>query len=154
MHHSLNVSESNFPPSQKNSNYSSLQIEYYEDFARSFDFTKYVRFQHQVISVEMAPNYQQTGRWIVKFINEVNPKPEEEIFDGVMICVGHHNVRNEPLFPGQEHFRGKVMHTHSLKTASGFEDKRVVVVGIGNSATDAAVEVSSVAKQVRGSHWN
>ena len=55
---------------------------------------------------------------------------------------------NEPKFPGQEEFEGKVMHTHSLKKVDGFEDLRIVVVGVGNSGMDAAVELSSVAKQV------
>lgn len=41
------------------------------------------------------------------------------------------------------------MHTHSLKmgTDKSFVDKRIVVVGAGNSATDAAVELSTVALQ-------
>lgn len=44
--------------------------------------------------------------------------------------------------------KGKIMHTHSVKHARGFEDKTVVVVGIGNSATDCAVELATVTKQV------
>ncbi|RWS18669.1 dimethylaniline monooxygenase [N-oxide-forming] 5-like protein [Leptotrombidium deliense] len=39
------------------------------------------------------------------------------------------------------------MHTHSYKRPNGFENKNVVVVGIGNSGGDAAVELSMVAKQ-------
>ncbi len=40
------------------------------------------------------------------------------------------------------------MHSHSYKTADKFEDKRVVVVGVGNSAMDISVELSHVASQV------
>lgn len=72
-----------------------------------------------------------------------------EVYDGVMICTGHHNTVNEPKFKGQEKFKGTVTHTHSLKNAKGFENKNVVVVGVGNSGGDAAVEISSVAKQVQ-----
>lgn len=72
-----------------------------------------------------------------------------EVYDGVMICAGHHNTVNEPTFKGQEKFKGTICHTHSLKSAKGFEKKTVVVVGVGNSGGDAAVEISSVAKQVQ-----
>lgn len=40
------------------------------------------------------------------------------------------------------------MHTHSYKRPTGFEDKRIVVVGIGNSGVDAAVELGLVGSQV------
>lgn len=71
-----------------------------------------------------------------------------DTFDCVCVCIGHHVYPNEPTFPGQEEFEGKIMHTHSLKKVDGFEDLRVVVVGVGNSGMDAAVELSSVTKQV------
>lgn len=44
--------------------------------------------------------------------------------------------------------KGQIKHTHSVKHARGYEDKTVVVVGIGNSATDCAVELATVTKQV------
>lgn len=65
-----------------------------------------------------------------------------------MVCTGHHGTVNQPKIKGQEKFKGLIKHTHSLKNATGFEDKNVVVVGIGNSGGDAAVEASVVAKQV------
>lgn len=41
------------------------------------------------------------------------------------------------------------MHTHSLKKVDeNYEDKNIVVVGVGNSGMDAAVELSSVARKV------
>ena len=46
-------------------------------------------------------------------------------------------------------FQGKMLHTHDYKQPSGYEDKRIVVIGIGNSAGDAAVELARCAKQVR-----
>lgn len=43
-------------------------------------------------------------------------------------------------------FLGKIIHSHSYKKPSGFEDLNVVIVGIGNSGGDAAVELSTVTK--------
>ena len=117
-------------------------------YGESFNFLKLVRFRQEIVRLEMAPDYDRTGRWVVRSRDLDSGEQRSEEFDGVMIATGHHNTVNEPRFPGQEKFKGTVTHTHSLKSAKGFEDKNVVVVGIGNSGGDAAVEVSMVAKQV------
>lgn len=51
-------------------------------------------------------------------------------------------------FTGLDTFKGEIIHSHDYKTLTGYEDKRIVVIGIGNSGGDAAVELSRVAKQV------
>ena len=65
-----------------------------------------------------------------------------------MVCTGHHTTPIVPKFPYQEKFKEKVIHTHSYKKPDGFYDKNVIVVGIGNSGGDVAVELSSFAKNV------
>lgn len=50
-------------------------------------------------------------------------------------------------------FKGTVLHSHSYKDSRGYEDKRVVVVGIGNSGGDIAVELSRVAEKVGRAPW-
>ena len=64
------------------------------------------------------------------------------------MCTGHHADKNIPHFPGQENFQGKVVHSHDYKNHKGYEDKRVVVIGIGNSAVDVATELGRIAEQV------
>lgn len=78
-----------------------------------------------------------------------DPEPETEIFDGVMVCTGHHVYPYVPKLEGINRFRGKVVHTHSYKVPNEFEGKRVLVIGNGNSGSDVAIELSSVAEQVR-----
>lgn len=66
-----------------------------------------------------------------------------------MLCSGHHATPNIPKpYPGQETFKGRIIHSHDYKTYQGYEEKNVVVVGIGNSGGDCAVELSRVSKQV------
>ena len=62
-----------------------------------------------------------------------------------MIC-GHHF--QNLYYLGLDKFKGKIIHSHDYKTLTGYEDKRVVIIGIGNSGGDAAVELSRVAKNV------
>ena len=49
---------------------------------------------------------------------------------------------------GLDTFKGEKIHSHDFKSQKGFEDKRILVIGIGNSGGDAAVELSRVGKQV------
>lgn len=76
-----------------------------------------------------------------------------EVFDGVLIATGHHSYPYIPDFRDMKLFKGSIIHTHSLKKAAGYEDKTVLIIGIGNSAVDAAVEISTVAKKVGYFSW-
>jgi cation diffusion facilitator CzcD-associated flavoprotein CzcO len=69
-------------------------------------------------------------------------------YDAVLVANGHHwNPRMpEPAFPGADTFTGEQLHAHAYVDPSIFEGKNVVVLGMGNSAMDIAVEASYVAK--------
>ncbi len=53
---------------------------------------------------------------------------------------------HRPRFPGQEAFRGKILHTAQYRNPGPFRGKRVVVVGAGNSAAQIARELAEVAE--------
>src|SRR5689334_254556 len=77
---------------------------------------------------------------------------EERRYDALLVANGHHwDARwPEPAFPGADEFAGVQMHSHDYKgeDATFFRDKRVVVLGMGNSAMDIAVEASFSAEKV------
>jgi dimethylaniline monooxygenase (N-oxide forming) len=77
---------------------------------------------------------------------------EERRYDALLVANGHHwDARwPEPAFPGADEFAGVQMHSHDYKgeDATFFRDKRVVVLGMGNSAMDIAVEASFAAEKV------
>lgn len=141
---------SDCPPPSEFPNYMhhTMMYEYLSMLVKKNGGLEHMNFYQQVISVAPTEDYQETGRWVVTTKDTRNGAISSGTFDGVMVCVGHHVFPHMPSFPGMEDFQGKIMHTHSLKKVSGFEDQRVVVVGVGNSGMDAAVEISSVAKQV------
>ena len=66
------------------------------------------------------------------------------LYEAVMVANGHHwNARwPEPPYPGQESFEGAQIHVHNYREPDAMRGKRVLVLGIGNSATDLAVEAS------------
>ena len=58
-------------------------------------------------------------------------------YEAVFVANGHHWDPKwpEPPFPGQESFTGEQLHSHHYREPDErFEGKRVLVLGIGNSA--------------------
>ena len=52
------------------------------------------------------------------------------------------------VFSGIDTFKGTYFHSRDYKTPEEWRNKKVVVIGIGNSGGDIAVELSRVTKQV------
>ena len=67
----------------------------------------------------------------------------------MLVANGHHwNPRwPEPAFPGAEEFAGEQIHVHHYREPDVLVGKRVLVLGIGNSAVDIAVESSRIAEK-------
>lgn len=73
-------------------------------YAEHFKLHKNIFFNHEVVQVCKSEDHARTGRWRVRYA--VDGNETEEIFDGVMICNGHHVFPRSVKFPGQEKFKG------------------------------------------------
>ncbi|XP_078489739.1 flavin-containing monooxygenase 5-like [Ciona intestinalis] len=146
------MSFSDFPLSKETPNYMhhSKVMQYYRDYADRFNLLKHIKFKTEVLSCEESETFNTTGTWRVKTRNILNDEINEEIFDGVLVAVGHHASPHFPLsqFPGADKFQGRILHSHDYRDFKGFENKKVVVLGMGNSGGDIAVELSWHSKQV------
>ncbi|CAJ0851438.1 20110_t:CDS:2, partial [Entrophospora sp. SA101] len=105
---------------------------------------KYIKFDTSVLNVSLLPD----KKWNIKYIAKGEGVEKEEIFDYVMVCTGHHHKYKLPKYKGMDIFAGQQLHSHFYRRPSPFEDKRVIVVGVGNSGMDISVELSHVASQV------
>ncbi|KAF9289446.1 Cyclopentanone 1,2-monooxygenase (CPMO) [Mortierella alpina] len=124
---------------------------YFDMYAERFQLREHIRFGAQV--VEVRELHDENKRWVVRW-HPVAPSmvPEEaeikeEIFDYVMMCSGHHWKPRYPDFPGmdpnaEDAYTGDQIHSHFYRQADVYRDKTVVVVGLGNSGVDLAVELS------------
>ena len=105
--------------------------EYFELYAKNFNLKRHIKFNHEVLKVRQAKDYEETGCWDVKVQNLETNEFKDERFDAIMICSGHHVKPLSATFKGQEKFKGKILHTHSYKTPYQFDGQRCMVVGIG-----------------------
>ncbi|XP_051233040.1 flavin-containing monooxygenase 5 isoform X6 [Dicentrarchus labrax] len=142
---------SDFPIPAQFPNYmhNSLIMDYFRMYADSFQLTKHIRFNTKVLQVKQRSDFSRSGQWDVE-TEDKDGKKKKHIFDAVMICIGHHCHPNMPLhdFPGIDTFKGKYFHSRDYKTPEEWRNKKVVVIGIGNSGGDIAVELSRVTKQL------
>ena len=125
-----------------------FQVKYFDLYGELFGYESYVRFRHEIIKLEPNSDYEETGKWKITAKDLNTGRVLDEVFDGVMVCTGHHVQPSAPTFKDQDKFKGQVVHTHSYKRPDGYADKKVIVVGIGNSGGDAAVELSAIADKV------
>lgn len=121
---------------------------YFDDYARHFGIHRHIQFQTEVSNVSPAPE----GGFSVRLADG-----RTENYDAVLVANGHHWDRRmpEPMFPGT--FDGVLMHSRDYRDAAFLAGKRVVVVGIGNSAVDIATEAAHMADETylsvrRGAH--
>ncbi|CAI9549248.1 unnamed protein product [Staurois parvus] len=123
-------------------------LEYLHLYAEHFDLLKYIQCQTEVCQVTKSPHFSKTGQWEV--LTKKNGTEKKEYFDAVLVCNGHHVDHYLPLesFPGIQKFKGRYIHSRFYKKSEHYQGKNVLVVGIGNSAGDISVEISSKAKQV------
>jgi cation diffusion facilitator CzcD-associated flavoprotein CzcO len=112
--------------------------EYFARYVDHFGFRDSIVFE---TGVERAGRGRD-GVWTVTLHNG-----EERSYDAVLVANGHHWDPRwpEPPFPGR--FDGEQLHAHHYVDNTPFRDKNVLVVGIGNSAMDIAVESSFVARR-------
>ncbi len=120
-------------------------LAYLTSYAEHFGVADAVTTSTEVTSVR-----QLGDRWEV-----TTDRHGTRDYDAVVVANGHLSTPRRPSFPGT--FSGEQLHSHDYKTSEPFRGRTVVVVGMGNSACDIAVDLARVAEQVylstRRSAW-
>ena len=111
---------------------------YFDDYVRHFDLGRDIELETGVKHAAREPD----GAWRVEL-----DTGETRIFDALCVANGHHWDPQwpDPPFPGR--FDGVELHSHHYTDPEMFRDKSVVVLGMGNSAMDIAVDASTVARR-------
>lgn len=120
--------------------------QYFKDFAKHFDLYQHYKFNTWVEKVE-----QQGDKWEITISDGT-----KDTYAGVIIANGTLSEPNIPEFKGT--FSGEIIHSCKYKSADIFADKKVLIIGAGNSGCDIAVDAVHRAKSVdisvrRGYHF-
>lgn len=111
---------------------------YFQAYARKFGLYEHIRFNTMVVHCERINDQE----WLITTEKEGIRSTEK--FTDLVVSNGHHWKPRWPNYPGE--FTGEFIHSHHFKKAEPFRDKRVLVIGGGNSACDVAVETSRVSE--------
>lgn len=74
-------------------------------------------------------------RWIVRAGEDELRAP------ALIVATGYNRVPRQPSWPGQDRFRGTVLHSSAYKNGASCRGKRALVVGLGNSGGEIALDL-------------
>jgi hypothetical protein len=121
---------------------------YLDAYAETFGLLDEIEFGNGVVHAEPTLG----GGWEIE-----DQAGERRHFDLLVVANGHHWDPRWPDFPGD--FAGESIHSHHYidpHTPLELTDKRILVVGLGNSAADITVELSARSlrnRVTRSSAW-
>jgi dimethylaniline monooxygenase (N-oxide forming) len=116
--------------------------EYFDAYVEHFGFRDRIRFETAIERAEQRAD----GTWRL-----TDSQGATHSYEMLVVANGHHWDKRwpEPAFPGSDTFEGIQMHAHDYRDNAFLAGKDVVVLGMGNSAMDIAVEASYVAKSTQ-----
>ena len=114
---------------------------YLRQYADHYGVTRRIRFNTPVKDIRPAPGYTAAApRWIVETATgDVNEH------DTVIVASGHLTKPLE-VESFRDDFSGQHLHSHHYREPARYAEKRVCVVGVGNSGLDIASDICTTAE--------
>lgn len=104
--------------------------DYYAVYARTFSIEP--RFGEEAQEVRKSD-----GRWLTTTGTGL-----AILSDNVVIATGLNQAPFQPPYPGAEAFTGRLVHSKAYRNAEPFADESVLVVGMGNTGAEIALDLS------------
>ncbi|MGX6604203.1 flavin-containing monooxygenase [Micromonosporaceae bacterium Da 78-11] len=126
-------------------------LSYLERYSAHFGLGASIWFGTEVVSVTPVGD----GRWDVTTRSTGGGSSRVQRYAGVVVANGHNWSPNKPDLPGE--FRGQVIHSAAYKDPAQLRNRKVLVIGGGNTGCDLAVEAAQQATTVwhstRRGYW-
>jgi cation diffusion facilitator CzcD-associated flavoprotein CzcO len=116
--------------------------DYYEDYVKEMSINP--EFGTEVKSID-----KKNKSWSVECTNQ-----KSFLADHVIICTGVNRTPCLPKWKKQDQFNGEILHSSVYKTGATYQNKRVLVIGMGNTGAEIALDMAEhkvdVSISVRG----
>jgi monooxygenase len=108
-------------------------LAYLHDTATEYGVHRHIRFQHRVVRASWTSSQ---ARWLIEIEVGAAKETTRCTCDFLYICSGYYDYDNgyAPAFPGQENFRGRIVHPQDWPQDLGYAGRHVVVIGSGATA--------------------
>ncbi|NUO00253.1 MAG: NAD(P)/FAD-dependent oxidoreductase [Saprospiraceae bacterium] len=103
-------------------------VDYYEAYAKKYQI-------HPLTGQEVVHLRRKQGIWLVRTTKQ------DFRAANVVIATGANRVPVVPQWPGQEAYRGQLLHSSAYKNPAPWSDQKVLVVGMGNSGAEIALDL-------------
>lgn len=128
-------------------------LKYLQSFADFYCLRDFISFESNVVRADRDEN---SGIWTL----EVEARKVTRIVFSkyLVVCTGRNQIPNSVNFMGKDSFEGEVRHSKTYKSMSEFNNRKVLIVGGGNSGVDIACDASIAADKAiislrRGYHF-
>jgi cation diffusion facilitator CzcD-associated flavoprotein CzcO len=111
-------------------------VQYLHEYATFFNLLPKIRFGTKVLKCVQL----EGGKWEVTYSEKESAKTET--WDALFACTGHNKTPFLPQFQGLADFKGKFMHSHTYRTPSPFEGKKIAVIGVGSSGISLVFQIT------------
>ena len=105
-------------------------VEYFDTYATTFNIKPH--FGETVNSVKKEGDHWITTTKTGKQFKSKN----------VLVATGINRIPNIPDWKGKDTFKGEIIHAKSFKNAQPFAGKKVLVIGMGNTGAELALDLS------------
>lgn len=123
-------------------------LDYFRAYATRFGLEQLFRFRTRVTRLDPHSDggWNLTSERLTTAGNPAKNGTRTEHFDHVVLANGVLSEPHSPEFRGA--FTGELLHTSAYKRATQLTDKRVLIIGAGNSGCDIAVDAVHHARSV------
>lgn len=104
-------------------------VDYLEQYAEHFDIKPL--FNQRVTGIERIVD----GQW------QVQTQTDTFTASQLVVATGYNQFPHKPHLPGLRDFRGIVWHSHEYRNGAAFRNENVLVVGMGNTGAELALDL-------------
>ena len=114
---------------------------HYPVYVSRLDLIAY--WENYVREMGIQPLFGQSVQHIQRHGEGWETRTQTDVFysKNVVVATGYNQVPYQPHWPGQELFQGQLLHSKDYRSPAPFSGKKVLLVGMGNTGAELALDL-------------